>query len=330
LGDFGFEVKVNSVEFMKKIFFLLLITTVATACFGQTGADKPASNEIAKIDSRLINAKQLLLDVKTLSADEMQGRGVGTAGGAKAREFVVSRFKESNLSAFGNSYLHPFEFTNRKNEKISGTNIVGFIAGKKKSEKYIVVSAHYDHIGIQNGEIYNGADDDASGVSALFALANYFKKNRPTRSIIFVAFDGEESGLRGSRAFVATPPVAKNLILLNVNMDMVSRSDKNELYAAGTFHYPAFKPIIEKTAKTAKVKLLTGHDRPEQKSDDWTSQSDHFAFHEAKIPFIYFGVEDHKDYHKPTDDFVNINQQFYVHAVETILEAVKVFDKKLK
>ncbi|MEJ7861182.1 MAG: M28 family peptidase, partial [Pyrinomonadaceae bacterium] len=173
------------------------------------------------------------------------------------------------------------------------------------------------------------ADDDASGTSALFALAEYFNKNRPAHSIIFVAFDGEESGLRGSRKFVAEPPVKKESIVLNVNMDMVAHNDKNELYASGTFHYPALKPQLETIAKSAKVKLLIGHDRPEQRSDDWTNQSDHFAFHQAKIPFIYFGVEDHKDYHKPTDDFVNINQEFYVRAVETILETVKIFDKNL-
>jgi hypothetical protein len=97
----------------------------------------------------------------------------------------------------------------------------------------------------------------------------------------------------------------------------------------GTYHYPTLKSPLETIAKDAKVKLLLGHDRPEMGSNDWTSQSDHFAFHQAKIPFIYFGVEDHKDYHKPTDDFVNINQEFYVRAVETILEALKTFDKNL-
>ncbi|HEX8638356.1 MAG TPA: M20/M25/M40 family metallo-hydrolase, partial [Pyrinomonadaceae bacterium] len=190
-------------------------------------------------------------------------------------------------------------------------------------------TAHYDHVGIQKGEIYNGADDDASGTAALFALAEYFNKNKPAHTIIFAAFDGEESGLRGSRAFVAAPPVKKEQIALNVNMDMVSRNDKNELYASGTYHYPAFKPMLEQVAKKAKIKLLLGHDRPEQGPNDWTNQSDHGSFHAAKIPFVYFGVEDHKDYHKPTDDFVNINQEFYVRAVETILEAVKSFDKNL-
>ena len=164
----------------------------------------------------------------------------------------------------------------------------------------------------------------------LFAIAVYFKKNKPAHSIIYAAFDGEESGFLGSAKFIKEPPVKKESILLNINMDMVAHNDKNELYASGTYHYLALKPTLEQIAKTAKVKLILGHDRPEQKSDDWTNQSDHFVFHRQKIPFVYFGVEDHKDYHQPTDDYANINRKFYVQAVETILEAVKMFDKDLK
>ena len=278
-------------------------------------------------ESKIINAARLLRDVETLSSDEMQGRGINTPGGIKAREYVAARFKESGVVPFKDSYVQPFEFTNRAGVKNSGANVVGFVAGKRFKDKYIVVSAHYDHVGVQKSEIYNGADDDASGTAALFALAEYFKKNKPAHTIIFAAFDGEESGLRGSRAFVAAPPVAKDAILLNVNMDMVSRSDKNELYASGTYHHPALKTPLEQIARQSKIKLLLGHDRPEQGQDDWTNQSDHGSFHAAKIPFIYFGVEDHKDYHRPTDDYANINQEFYVRAVETILEAIKSFDK---
>lgn len=307
---------------MKTLLFPLILIFVFTPSFAQRTSVAPKS--------KIINAAKLLKDIETLSADDMQGRGIGTAGSEKAREYVVSRFKESGVKSFGDSYLHSFELTNRAGNNLSGTNVLGFIEGGKFKDKYIVVSAHYDHVGVNDGEIYNGADDNASGTSALFAFAEYFAKNKPLHTIIFAAFDGEESGLRGSRKFVETPPVAKEKIVLNVNMDMIARNDKNELYASGTYHHPQFKTLLEKIAKSAKVKLLLGHDRPEQKRDDWTFQSDHGAFHAAKIPFVYFGVEDHPDYHRPTDDFLNINQEFYVHAVETILEAVKGFDKELK
>ena len=113
-------------------------------------------------------------------------------------------------------------------------------------------------------------------------------------------------------------------------MDMISRSDKGELYAAGTFHYPKLRSPLERAQKKARVKLLLGHDDPKLGSGDWTFQSDHAAFHAGKIPFIYFGVEDHKDYHKPTDDFENINPPFYVGAVETIIGFITIVDKSLQ
>jgi Zn-dependent M28 family amino/carboxypeptidase len=209
-------------------------------------------------------------------------------------------------------------------------NFVGLLKGKTYAEKYIVITAHYDHLGVQKGQIFNGADDNASGTAALFAIASYFKKNQPDHSLIFVAFDAEERGLTGSRHFVRNLPVPKASVVLNVNMDMISRNNKGELYASGSRLYPQLKPALEKAQKKAGVKLLLGHDDPSTGRDDWTNQSDQAAFHAAKIPFIYFGVEDHKDYHRSTDDFDGIQPEFYVKAVETIIEAIVAFDKQLK
>jgi Zn-dependent M28 family amino/carboxypeptidase len=260
----------------------------------------------------------------------MEGRATGSAGGAKAREYVVNRFKESAIKPLGDSYLQPFEFSRRgAAEKVKGVNVVGVIKGKQNPEKYIIVTAHYDHVGVNNGTVFNGADDNASGTSALFAIAKYFEKKQPVNSIIFVAFDAEEMGLQGSKYFVANLPVKKESVLLNINMDMISHNDKNELYATGTFQNPNLKPFLEAVQKKAAVKLLLGHDDPKTGNEDWTSQSDQGSFYKEKIPFIYFGVEDHKDYHKPTDDFPTINQEFYVHAVETIIAATEAFDKGL-
>jgi hypothetical protein len=101
------------------------------------------------------------------------------------------------------------------------------------------------------------------------------------------------------------------------------------LYASGTYYTPALRPALERVAAGAPVKLLLGHDRPGQGHDDWTNQSDQYAFHKAGVPFVYFGVEDHKDYHKPTDDFETITPDFFVRAAETILEAVRALDAEL-
>jgi hypothetical protein len=297
----------------------------------------------AVLSSQNFDVNKMLHDVEILSADDMLGRKVGSPGGMKAREYVLNRFKESGLISFDNSYLQPFEATNEKNERFQGANVIGYIKGLRNPSKYIVVTAHYDHLGIKNGEVYNGADDNASGTAALFALAEYFVKNKPANSIIFVAFDAEErigksaeTALQGSKHFVSTPPVNRDSMIVNVNLDMVSHSF-DELYAAGPFHYPFLKPYLEEIAKTAKIKLLFGHDSPKWnppggEDQDWTDESDHFHFHLSKIPFVYFGVEDHRDYHKPTDDFEHIDREykkFYVPAVELILLTVKTFDEKL-
>ncbi|MBS1797163.1 MAG: M28 family peptidase [Acidobacteria bacterium] len=309
----------------------LLVLFITILLFSPVAAQSNAGKQNEKRPtSKIIDADKLLRDVETLSSDAMEGRGTGTLGGEKARAYVAAAFEKAGLKKFGDTYLQAFEFKNRNGQTIGGANVVGYLEGRKYKDRYIVVTAHYDHLGVIKGDIYNGADDNASGTAALFALAAYFQKNRPDHSLIFVGFDGEERGLRGSRKFVDEPPVKLESILLNVNLDMISHNDKNELYAAGTFLYPAFKARLERVAAGAKIRLLLGHDRPELGEGDWTNQSDHFAFHQKKIPFVYFGVEDHKDYHQPSDEFATINQEFYVRAVETILEAVRGFDQDLK
>lgn len=311
--------------------WLIVLALIAvTMAVGQIAVGK-RNEDAKKPSSKYFDAVKLLNDVEYLASDEREGRSPLRPSIEQTRAYVETQFRRSGLVPIRDSFRQDFQITERGTErKVAGVNFVGQIKGKKRLDKYIVITAHYDHLGIRNGSVYNGADDNASGTAALFAIAEYFAKETPQHSLIFVAFDAEEMGLLGATEFVANPPVAKVNILLNINMDMISRSDKGELYAAGTFHYPQFKPMLEAAQKKAKVKLLLGHDRPELGMGDWTNQSDHAAFHAAKIPFIYFGVEDHKDYHRPTDDFVNIQPEFYVRAVEAIIEAVKSLDSELK
>ncbi|RRN77328.1 M20/M25/M40 family metallo-hydrolase, partial [Pseudoxanthomonas sp. SGD-10] len=181
--------------------------------------------------------------------------------------------------------------------------------------------------GIQNGKIYNGADDNASGVAALFYLAEYFIKNKPNHTLIFAAFDAEEAGFKGSSYFIEDYLKESNNIILNVNMDMIGISPKNEIYISGTYHHPFFKEYIPKSKRHAKIRL--GHDNINTDMDDWTNQSDHYPFFEQGIPFLYFGVENHKHYHQPTDTYENINKKFYNSTVEIILETLKNLDEGL-
>jgi Zn-dependent M28 family amino/carboxypeptidase len=161
-------------------------------------------------------------------------------------------------------------------------------------------------------------------------MARYFRANRPSSSILFVALDAEESGLRGARAFVDSPPVPRDAMVLNLNMDMVSHSDRGELYAAGATPYPFLRPYLDSVAARAPIRLLQGHDRPvPTPQDDWTMQSDQGVFHRAGIPFVYFGVEDHPDYHRPSDEVRTITPEFFVGAVRTITDALRTLDRNL-
>lgn len=274
-----------------------------------------------------IDSAQLMKDVKTLSADKMEGRKTGTRGNRMAQFYLLDRLKQLKLSQFNNTFEQSFYFGQ---PQIMGTNLYGYIPGRVDS--FIVISAHYDHVGISKNaggadSIFNGADDNASGVATLLAIAKYFKEHPPKYHLIFAAFDAEELGLQGAKAFVARLPVPAGKIILNINMDMVSHNDKNELYVCGTTPYPSLKAPVSAAAVRSRVSLPFGHDKPTDGNQNWTSQSDHYEFHKVKIPFLYFGVEDHADYHKVTDEFEKINPSFFYRAAGAVLEVVKEFNK---
>lgn len=277
-----------------------------------------------------VTQSRLLDDLRILASVEMEGRRTGTEGAVKARKFLQNRFTEIGLKpAFGNSYEQSFEFKNRRGETLQGVNLAGVIEGRNKN-LWIVVCAHYDHLGKVGNDIFFGADDNASGVAALLALAERFVKEKPLHNMLFLAPDAEEMGLQGSRYFVANTPFPIEQLALNINMDMVSRSDKNELYAVGTYHYPVLKKILSKqTVKGFTLKF--GHDEPNsgQVGNDWSNASDHAPFHQKGIPFIYFGVEDHEDYHKPTDTFERIQPEFFSAVVVGIGNSLRLLDQNL-
>ncbi|WP_372756853.1 M28 family peptidase [Mariniflexile sp.] len=274
------------------------------------------------ISINLFEEESLLQHIKTLSSDAFEGRRTGTIGALKTEEYIINQFKLMNVSPLGDSYTQPFSF-NRDGKRFEAKNILGIIKGSLYPEKYIVFSGHYDHEGVKNGKIYNGADDNASGASALLSVAEYLKNNPPKHSVILAAFDGEELGLQGSKYYVNNSIIPIDQIMVNLNMDMIGRSDKNELFAVGTIHNKTLKSLITENIFSNKIKLLAGHDEGNG-SNNWTYASDHASFHRKDIPFLYFGVEDHKDYHKPTDDYENIHPKFYVEAVKVI---ISVFDK---
>ena len=275
---------------------------------------------------------QALQDVKYLSSDELGGRETGTPGNGLAQRYIEHRFDSIGLGMFGNSYQQLFDQAiitgSSAADTVTAINLIGSIEGVEFPDRYIIVTAHYDHLGREGDTIYNGADDNASGTGGLMAAAAYFSENVPDHSVIFVAFDAEEKGLAGARVFTENPPVPLSQTVININMDMISTNFDNELYAVGTYHYPYLKPLIEEYTADAPVNVLFGYDSDEW-DQDWTLASDHGPFHQKGVPFIYFGVEDHPHYHAPTDIFENINQEFYLGAVETIIDVIEGFDRDL-
>ena len=131
----------------------------------------------------------LLRDLATLSADAMEGREAGTPGGERARAYLVDRFTAVGLAPLDGTYLHPVPLPLRGGSfSRTGANVVGVLAGTRVPARYVVVSAHYDHIGVRNGVVFNGANDNGSGTAALLAIARHFAGRRPAHSLLFAAF----------------------------------------------------------------------------------------------------------------------------------------------
>ncbi|WP_299764014.1 M20/M25/M40 family metallo-hydrolase [uncultured Dokdonia sp.] len=290
----------------KKIPFLVLLIFIGLASYAQS-----------------FDEEKLLERVRTLSSDAFEGRRTGEKGGLLARTYIIKTFDSLGVAAFGSKYEHQFTF-DVKGKEYKAANILGQIKGTDYPDTYIVISAHYDHVGVEKGEVYNGADDDASGISALFTFAEYLTENPPKHTVVLAAFDAEELGLKGAYYFVDKMKGAN--IMVNLNMDMISRSEKNELYVVGTPHNEQLKTIIENLKNPTSSQLLIGHDGNDKKQN-WTMASDHAAFYKAGIPFLYFGNEDHAGYHHPSDDFENITPVFYKDAVQMIFSVFIQIDQ---
>ena len=268
---------------------------------------------------RLLDSSLIIHELQFLASDTCEGRKPGSVGHEMAALRILKDFRMAKVDSFDHSLVQLFKATSI-NGITEGKNIVGLVKGKKYVDLFIVITAHYDHLGKkEDGSIYYGADDNASGVACLLAMAKYYSKNPLPYSLVFVTFDREETGLEGAKYFVQHLPkgINKSNIRLNLNLDMVARSDKNEIYACGLKHYPAFGFAISEIQSKTTVSLLSGHDSGSFR-DDWTTQSDHYAFHKENIPFLYIGVEDHADYHRTSDTFDKINYRSYIENCNMI------------
>lgn len=288
---------------------------------GAVNADSPPAGAARRVDRAA-----LMETVRALSSPEFGGRRTGTPGAKAARHYLAGRFQAAGLKpAFAGTYLQSFRTTSG----LDAANVVGIVEGRDPAGSAIVVTAHYDHLGIVDGQLHPGADDNASGVAALLAAAEYFAGNRPYRPLVFAALDAEELGFEGAHAFLAAPPLPRERIALNVNLDMLARSDQREVVAAGTSYAPCLLPVLREVQRRTPVRIVPGRDRPSRiPREDWTDLSDHVVFHRAGIPFLYFGVEDHADYHQPGDTAGKIDPDFFGDVADLVVDTLVTLDRE--
>ena len=278
-----------------------------------------------------IDTAVLMRRLTALAHDSMEGRGAGTPGGKRGRDYLERELRALGVAPAGATYQLPVRVRARPGADTLGANVVAIIPGRRGGGPVLVLSAHHDHLGIRNDSIFNGADDDASGSVALLSLAEQFRKMPLEHDVLLAWFEAEESGMLGSRAFVESPPVEASRIAVNVNLDMISRHDAGRtLWITGTAPYPFLKPMAETAISAASVRVRFGHDTAgPSPSDNWTGASDHASFHRQRIPFLYLGVEDHPDYHRPGDDANKVEPAFFASTVSFAEALVRALDARL-
>jgi len=243
-----------------------------------------------------------------LASDKMKGRGTGSKENDKAAKYVAKQFKKLNLQPKGTDGFYQ-EFIAKVRRVVvpdslrKTKNVIGFL--DNGASHTVVIGAHFDHLGMgrqgsskaenPEGQIHNGADDNASGVAGLLELARYFSENKTKEScnFLFIAFGAEELGLLGSRHFVNNPTIPLNSINFMTNMDMIGRYDKNRGVGIGGYGTSPQWPEIFKDVKT-ETKFFT--------DSAGSGGSDHGSFYSKQIPVLFFHTGGHDDYHKPTDD----------------------------
>jgi Zn-dependent M28 family amino/carboxypeptidase len=260
---------------------------------------------------------RLAEDVAFLASDALAGRLVGTPGADSAAEYIARRFKSIGLQRPQAGWFQEFtvsrESPQAQKAGIGGTtgrNVIGLLPGRdgKRRDEVIVVGAHYDHLGgglfgaldpDSAGRPHNGADDNASGVATMLEVAQRLAAYKPDRTIVFVAFTGEELGLLGSAWYARNPvaPIARTTAM--VNFDMVGRLKNDRLIIYGTETAKEFPALLDSLNRTAGFDLKA--------RGDGYGPSDQSSFYAVKLPVLHFFTDLHEDYHRATDDVERLN-----------------------
>lgn len=317
---------------MKKIIIAALLIAANLSVLAQ----KPLEKGLQSISEQSAKAS-----INFLASDELEGREAGSRGGRVSGEYIVSMLRMMNISPLGDSYYQPFEACHNQvaqkgkwqvhpdsiaqlkkgvYKHLQLNNILAKIEGKRTDE-YVIVGAHYDHLGIDPtlaGDcIYNGADDNASGVSAVLQLAKAFLASgqQPERTIIFAFWDGEEKGLLGSSYFVQNCSFI-NSVKGYLNYDMIGRNSNEAKPQLVDYFYTeanaAFGEWLKNDIKKYKLKLEPIYhpwDKP-------VGGSDNGSFAKAGVPIIWYHTNGHPDYHQPSDHASRINWEKVVEITK--------------
>jgi hypothetical protein len=304
---------------MKKLIHVGLTCILVLSCTAQSSKLKK-SDTGAKKYMNTITAEEIKKHLTIIASDEMEGRETGSPGQKKAGNYIIEQYKKNNIPfpKGATEYYQPVpaSFLNAQyNENLPDSeNIWAYIEGSEKPEEVVVLSAHYDHVGIINGNIYNGADDDGSGTVAIMEIAKAFAKAKkegkgPKRSILILHVTGEEHGLHGSRFYSQNPLFDLKNTVADINIDMIGRRDdkhknsNNYVYVIGADRLSTDLDVICKTVNKTYLNLKLDYTYNDPKDPNhFYERSDHYNFAKYGIPsvFLFNGV--HDDYHQATDD----------------------------
>jgi len=284
------------------------------------------------------DAKKAQTDTKVLAADELGGRLTGTAGADSAAAYMARRFAQSGLQSAPGGWFQDYTVPKEAPAvqqaglgDIHGRNVIGILPGSDPTlrNETIVVGAHYDHLGLggfgaldpdSTGRVHNGADDNASGSAALLTIAARLRAAAPGRTVVFIAFSGEELGLLGSDYYVKHPlyPLASTEAMINLDMVGRLRNDKLIIYGTGTA--TEFPALLDSLNWYAKFDL-----RPQPEG---YGPSDQTSFYAAKVPVLHLFTDLHADYHRSTDDWDKINAPGLVRVADFAAAIVTVLGNR--
>ena len=280
-----------------------------------------AQTDLSAKYSKSITSKELKELLYVYASDYFEGRDTGERGQKIAVDFLRNYYQKQNIEAAINTKDYFQEMIlNIRGKNVKTENVVAIIPGSENPEEYIVISAHLDHVGQKNGQIYNGADDDGSGNVAMLEIAEAFQiavkeNNRPKRSIIFLHVTGEEKGLLGSRYYTENPLYPLKETIANLNIDMIGRldpkrvdKDPNYIYLIGSDKLSNELHEVSELVNRKYTNLILDYTfNAENDPNRFYYRSDHYNFAKNGIPVIFYFNGTHEDYHQPTDTADKIN-----------------------